>query len=48
MDGMSRARVSGPLGLYAGEFRDELLGWGYTPRSAAAHLGLMKRFGCVA
>lgn len=45
MDGMSRARVSGPLGLYAGEFRDELLGWGYTPRSAAAHLGLMKRLG---
>jgi len=43
MDTASRVRVGGPLAPYAAAFRDELLGSGYSPRSAETHLVLMKR-----
>jgi integrase/recombinase XerD len=37
----SRVRVSGPLGVYAAGFREELSTLGYSARSAAGHLQLM-------
>jgi integrase/recombinase XerD len=37
----SRVRVSGPLGVYAASFREELSTLGYSARSAAGHLQLM-------
>src|SRR5262249_50535218 len=37
----SWARVSGPLAPYAGGFRAELEGLGYTPLTAAVHVRLM-------
>ncbi len=43
MDRASQVRVTGPLGRYAGEFREELLGLGYSPRSAQTHLLFMNR-----
>lgn len=43
MDRTSRVRVTGALAPYAVDFRDELLGLDYSPRSAETHLVLMKR-----
>ena len=43
MDRASQVRVTGPLGRYAGGFREELLGVGYSPRSAQTHLLFMNR-----
>lgn len=43
MDSASQVRVTGPLGPYAGGFREELLGVGYSPRSAQTHLLFMNR-----
>lgn len=41
MDRASRVRVRGPLAPYASGFRERLLGWDYSPASAATHLVLM-------
>ena len=43
MDRASQVRVTGPLGPHAGGFREELLGLGYSPRSAQTHLLFMNR-----
>ncbi len=43
MHSASQVRVTGPLGPYAGGFREELLGLGYSPRSAQSHLLFMNR-----
>jgi integrase/recombinase XerD len=43
MDRASRVAVTGVLAPHAGAFREELSALGYTPRSAEAHLVLMKR-----
>lgn len=43
MDRASAVRVTGPLGPHAGGFRDELVGLGYSPRTAQTHLLLMNR-----
>jgi len=43
MDSASQVRVTGPLGPYAGGFREELVGMGYSPRSAQTHLLFMNR-----
>ena len=43
MDRASQVRVSGPLAPYAGGFREELVGLGYSPRSAQTHLLFMNR-----
>jgi integrase/recombinase XerD len=45
MDRSAGVRVAGPLASYAPQFRGQLLGLGYSPASAATHLGLMAQLG---